>query len=449
MTKTLRQRVFYSGSWAILGHFLSQGMRLGGNLILTRLLVPEMFGVMAIVSVLLAGISMFSDLGVLQNIIQSKRSHEKLYINTAWTVQILRGIFIFFILVILSILIYSLGIRGVFTVGSVYAEAELPWILSVMSVTALISGFNSINLALLNRELKIKEITFIEVLSQSVGLLLMIILAAIYANIWALVIGTISSAVVKMLLSHLAAFGDKSRFCWDKGAVKEIFGFGKWIFGASIFTFFVGQGDRLILGDLISPEELGVYNIAFFLAMAFKDIVRKVMSSVFYPVLSEVVRDRPEDLKDVYYKIRAKVDVVVMVVVGVLATSGHLIIDLLYDDRYQDAGWMLETLSLSTIFLGTTMAGVCLLALGDAKAIMKLTAISAIFLFFTVPISFKYFGIEGAVIAIALNSVVEIPLIFYMMKGYKLLSLLKEFRFWPLFILIFYSAKSFLLYFEL
>ena len=449
MTKTLKQRILYSGSWAVLSHLLSQGMRLGGNLILTRLLVPEMFGVMAIVSVLLAGISMFSDLGILQNIIQSKRSHEKAYINTAWTIQILRGIFIFFILIVLSVLIYSLGVRGALTAGSVYADTELPWILSVMSLTALISGFNSINLALLNRELKIKEITFIEVMSQSAGLLLMIIIATIYANIWSLVIGTIFSALVKMLLSHSPSYGEKSKFCWDNSAVKEIFGFGKWIFGASIFTFLVGQGDRLILGDLISPEELGVYNIAFFLAMAFKEIVRKVMSSVFYPVLSEVVRDRPDDLKNVYYKIRAKVDVVVMIVVALLAASGHLIIDFLYDDRYKSAGWMLETLSLSTIFLGTTMAGVCLLALGDAKAIMKLTATSAVFLFIAVPISFEYFGLEGAVIAIALNSIIEIPLIFYMMKSYKLLSLLKEFRFWPLFFLIFYSAKSFLSYFEL
>lgn len=433
MEQTLRQRAVRSGNWVIVGYVSSQALRLGGNLVLTRLLVPEMFGVMAIVSVLLAGVSMFSDLGILQNIIQSKRSGEKSYVDTAWTMQILRGGLITVILLGLAVVLYFLRDSGVFSDVSVYAAPELPWIIAVMSMTALISGFNSINLALLNRDLRLKEIALIDVFSQVIGLMTMILLAFIYINIWALVIGTVVSSFIKMMLSHLSTFGEKNRIEWDASAVKEIFHFGKWIFGASIFTFFAGQGDRLILGSLVSPEELGVYTIAFFLATAFKNAVRKVMSSVFYPVLSEVVRTRPSELQTIYYKIRCKVDVVVMIVVGFLASSGHVIIEFLYDDRYINAGWMLEFLSLATIFVGITMAGTCLLALGDSKAIMKLTAASSIALFITVPISHSYFGMEGAVLAIALNSIVELPLLFSMMSKYKLLNWKKEIQFFPLF----------------
>ena len=80
--KTLKQRTVHSGSWVILGHFISQILRLGSNLIITRLLVPEMFGVMAIVTVLIAGSTMFSDIGLLQNIVHSKRGEERVYLNT-------------------------------------------------------------------------------------------------------------------------------------------------------------------------------------------------------------------------------------------------------------------------------------------------------------------------------------------------------------------------------
>lgn len=433
MEQTLKQRAVRSGNWVIVGYVSSQALRLGGNLVLTRLLVPEMFGVMAIVSVLLAGIAMFSDLGIFQNIIQSKRAGEKSYVDTAWTIQILRGGVITVILLGLAVALYFLKDSGVFSDTSVYAAPELPWVIAVMSMTALISGFNSINLALLNRDLRLKEIALIDVFSQVIGLITMIFLAFIYINIWALVIGTVVASFVKMLLSHLSSFGEKNRISWDVSAVKEIFHFGKWIFGASIFTFFAGQGDRLILGGLVSPEELGIYTIAFFLATAFRNVVRRVMSSVFYPVLSEVVRTRPSELRTIYYKIRCKVDVVVMVVVGFLASSGHVIIELLYDDRYINAGWMLEFLSLATIFVGITMAGTCVLALGDSKAIMKLTAASSIALFITVPISHAFFGIEGAVLAIALNSIVELPLLFSMMRKYQLLNWKKEIQFFPLF----------------
>lgn len=433
MTKTLKQRMVNSSSWVASGHVTSQLLRLGSNLILTRLLVPEMFGVMAIVSVLLAGISMFSDIGISQNIIQSKRGNDKVYINTAWTLQVLRGVLIFISLIVLSIILYYVRDQVSFIEGSVYSHPQLPFLLAAMSLTVLISGFNSINLALLNRNLKLKESTLIHLTSQVIGLAVMMLLAFIYTNIWALVIGSIISSLVKMLLSHLTFLGNKSELAWDKSSVREIFHFGKWIFGASIFTFLAGQGDRLILGGLLSAEQLGIYTIAFFLAMAFRDVVRRVMSSVFYPVLSEVVRNRPEELQAVYYKIRKKIDILIMIVVGLLASSGHVIIDFLYDERYQSAGWMLEILSLSTIFLGITMAGNCLLALGHAKEIMKLTAISALFLFISVPVFYSYFGIKGAIAAIAVNSLSELPLLFYLMRKYKILNWGKEFQFWPLF----------------
>ena len=411
---------------------MSQAIRLAGNLILTRLLVPEMFGVMAIVSVFIMGIAMFSDLGIKQNIIQSKRGEERIYLNTAWTLQILRGAVITTIAVTFSATLYYLGQNDLLSQGSVYADKQLPLLLAVMSLSGLISGFNSLNLAVLNRKLNLSKITLIEVISQVAGLIVMVMLAWYQRNIWALVSGSIVAAFLKMLLSHHPALGLSSRFAWDKEAVSEIFHFGKWIFGASIFTFLLAQGDRLILGWLITPEALGVYTIAFFLATALKQVLKKVMSSVFYPALSEIARNRPKDLKDVYYRIRGRVDLLVMIIVGLLASTGHVAIDLLYDDRYKDAGWMLEILSFTLLFMGTSMAGTCLMALGNSKSIMTLTAIATISLYICVPIAYKYYDLWGALIAIALNPVVEVPLMLYIMKQNNLLSLKNEFKMWPI-----------------
>ncbi|WP_442498878.1 oligosaccharide flippase family protein [Methylobacter sp. sgz302048] len=445
-TISLRKRTFKAGSWVLTGHLFSQFLRFGGNLILTRLLVPEMFGVMAIVNVILAGLAMFSDVGLLQNIVQSKRGEERDYLNTAWTIQIIRGFLIFFVTLVISASLYYLNQFGYLSPDTAYGNAELPLILAVMSITAAISGFNSIQLSLLNRKLMMGKLVAIEVFSQLVGLVIMILWASRAHDVWALVFGNIIASGMKMILSHASDIGGRCRFCWDSEAVSEIFHFGKWVFGSSIFTFLIAQGDRLILGGLISPNELGVYGIAFFLATAFKDVVRKVMSSVFYPVLSEVARTRPEDLKNVYYRMRSRLDIVVMIVVGGLASTGHVVIDLLYDERYQDAGWMLEILSFSIVFLGTTMAGVCFMALGDSKTVMILTAISTFFLFSTVPIAYSFLGLYGAVVAIALNTVVEIPLILYKMNKYELLSWKDEFKMWPILFLSYGFGKYLLVF---
>src|SRR5882672_9646548 len=87
----LRARVLHAGGWTVAGFALSQAIRFGANLVMTRLLVPEMFGVMAIATMLMYGLALFSDVGLRQSIVQSRRGSEAVFLNTAWAVQILRG----------------------------------------------------------------------------------------------------------------------------------------------------------------------------------------------------------------------------------------------------------------------------------------------------------------------------------------------------------------------
>jgi len=433
VTRTLKQRALNSGKWVIFGHLASQLLRLASNLVLTHLLVPEMFGVMAIVNVIIAGLGMFSDIGLLQNIVQSKRGEEPAYLNTAWIIQIIRGFVIFLIALFISSILYLLGKAEYLSSDNVYGTPELPLILAVVSITAIISSFNSIQLLLLNRKLMLGKLISINMASQIIALVFMLIWAWYERNVWALVFGGIVGALVKLTLSHTFDLGERARFYWDQGAALEIFHFGKWIFLSSILGFMLNQGDRLLLGLWLSPEVLGVYSIAFFLAMALKDVLKKIVSSVFYPMLSEVAREKPEELKNIYYKIRAKVDFIAMFAAGIMSSTGHVIISILYDDRYQEAGWMIEILSLSLIFIGYSMAGVCLMAKGKVKSNTWLILIAMTFLYISVPIAYHYYGLYGAILMISLNFIIDIPSTFYMLKKYELLDISKEFRMLPIF----------------
>lgn len=448
MTKTLKQRAVRSGSWVIFGHLFSQVLRLGSNLILTRLLVPEMFGVMAIINVIMFGLGMFSDVGLLQNIVQSKRGEEPAYFNTAWTIQVARGFIIFLIALALSGLLHQFGKAGFLSTETVYGNTELPLILAIVSITAVISSFNSINLLLLNRKLMMGKLISIDLLSQLVGLVLMLIWAWYQRDIWALVFGGIVSAVVKAVLSHNVNLGERCKFYWDKSAAHEIFHFGKWIFLSSILGFLLSQGDRLLLGLWMSPEALGIYSIAFFLAMALKDVLKKMVSSVFYPLLSEIARDNPRELKNVYYKIRSKVDFIAMLAAGLMSSMGHLIINVLYDNRYQEAGWMIEVLSISLVFIGYSMAGICLMAKGNVKNNTLLTFIAMAFLYISVPIAYNFYGIYGAILMISLNYIIDIPSTFYMLKKYELLNISKEFQMLPVLIASYGMGKYLITFLE-
>jgi len=443
MTKTLKQRAVRSGSWVIFGHLVSQALRLGSNLVLTRLLVPEMFGVMAIVSVVMGGIEMFSDVGLLQNIVQSKRGEEPDYLNTAWTIQIIRGFFVFFIALLLSASLYYAGQLEFLSTETVYGNQQLPFILAVVSITAVISSFNSIHILLLNRKLMLGKLVTIELLSQIIGLIFMLVWAWYQRDIWALVFGGIVASCIKMLLSHLLKLGARCQFRWDRGAVHEIFHFGKWIFMASILGFMLNQGDRVLLGGLISPEYLGVYTIAFFIANAVKDIISRLLSNVFFPFLSDVVRNSPETVEKVYYKIRLKIDMITMFTAGLLFSVGSLIINFLYDSRYESAGWMLEILSISLISVGFMLSDQLLLAHGKPKYTSLMVMVQVLSLYFFVPLGFLYFGLIGAVWAVALNPVLKVCIAMFIMKRKFFLNFYREVRGLPFVGIGFFAGELF------
>lgn len=432
MEKTLNQRASRSGRWVVLGHLLSQVLRLVGNLVLTRLLIPEMFGVMAIVTVIISGLGMFSDVGLLQNIVQSKRGEESDYLNTAWTIQVIRGLVIFFIALFVSCALYFLGIMGYISPERVYGHSDLPILLASVSVTAVIAGFNSIHILLLNRRLMLGKLVTIELISQITGLVAMLGFAWYTRNIWALVLGTFVSVSMKMILSHIVNIGGRCHFFWDKEAVHEIFHFGKWIFLSSILGFLLNEGDRILLGGLISTEMLGVYTVAFFLATAVKKLALKLISSVFFPMLSETIRNNTANFEKTYYEIRKKIDLIAMFSAGFFYSIGREVVKLLYDTRYSEAGWMFETISLSLASIGFMLSSQCFLAHGNSKLLTYMIAIQVIAFYPLVLASHLYFGLTGVVWAICFLPFIMAFLSLFLMNKFYFLDLKKEFRYIPI-----------------
>src|SRR5690606_155295 len=86
----LYKKASQGGLWTMLGFGTGQVLRLGGNLVLARLLPREAFGVMLLVQVVLQGVERFSDLGVGPAIIQNERE-DRSFLDTAWTLQSIRG----------------------------------------------------------------------------------------------------------------------------------------------------------------------------------------------------------------------------------------------------------------------------------------------------------------------------------------------------------------------
>jgi O-antigen/teichoic acid export membrane protein len=419
-TSNFKKRVIAAGSWSVGGHVFSQLIRLGSNLLMTRLLTPDAFGLLAIVIVLMVGLTLFSDFGLSQNIVRSPNASNPAFLNTVWTLQIVQGCAIYLVALATVVAIWVLNEHGLVKSGTVYADPQLPWIIAIYALCSVIQGLTSTKIPLLRRDLKLKQIALLELTNQGVALVVMIPLAYLTRSVWALVIGGLVSSITGMILSHTVFQGQRNKLCWNTQFIKEIFGFGRWIFLGSILGFLVLSGDRLLLSILIDSKSLGIYMIAFLLANAVQNLFQAFGGTVVFSALSEVLRDRPQYFGSVVDKFQRISDLMLLTTCGFLMVASPAIVALLYDPRYHEAGMMLSILGLGMVGIRYHMMDQCYAAVGRPGLIATSNAIRLVGLIFFTIVGFRLYGVIGALFGIALSQYSIWPLAIYFRYQRKL-----------------------------
>ena len=390
---TMTSRAKKGSAISLGGYAASQALRLAGNLVLTRLLLREAFGLMVIVNVFIIGLSLFSDIGIGPSLIQNKRGRESSFFNTAWTMQVWRGIGLWLVTCLLAV-----------PVAIFYEEPVLRFILPVAGLSAVLSGFRSTRIILLNRELSLARPVALELTSQASALIIMVTWAIISPSIWALVAGGLTHQFVYTLLSHTALPGDSNRFHWEPKAVKELVTFGRWIFLSTSLMFLAKETDSAIFGKLISMTELGIYAIASMIATMPAIALGRLNSTIMFPLYSRMFADGSH-LNDIYRTVRWPMLLVGGWILSGLLGGGPTIIKLLYPDTYLDAGWMLQ-IRIVGIWFGVILEGTNGAAL-LARAQPYWTAagsgakLAGLLLFF--PLGFWMGGFPGALFGVVIS----------------------------------------------
>lgn len=395
-SEVLRSRAGRGALWTLSGYGGSQVLRLAGNLVLTRLLFTEAFGLMALVSVFMTGLALFSDVGIGPSIIQNKRGDDRRFLDTAWTLQVGRGA-----------LLWIAACIGAAPFAAFYGEPSLAWVLPVSGLTALIAGFNSTKFFTANRHLQMARIVVLDLASQVAGLIVMIVWAYVDRSMWALVAGGLVTSTGKMILGHVLLPGDKNRFCWERAAARELFAFGRWIFVSTLLTFLVMQSDRLIFGKMIPLSLLGVYSIALMFATLPSIVAGYVGNQVVFPLYSRI-HHSGEDLLPVFRRTRWPAMLLGGTVLCVLITAGPSLIHALYDDRYRDAGWILQLLAMGSWFgvMDATNTS-SLLARGKANFMVLSNASKLVAMVALIPAGYALAGFPGAIGGFVLSETVR------------------------------------------
>lgn len=390
---SLKKLAIRGAIWTIAGYGASQILRFGANLVLTRLLVPEFFGLMAVVNTLRMGIELFSDLGISQSIVNNKRGDEPAFLNTAWTLQVIRGLALWLFCLLITL-----------PAAKLYEDQRLLLLIPIVGLSSVLDGFASTTIDTLHRRMELGKYTQFELILQVLSLSTVIVWAWLSPSIWALTIGVVISGIYRMVGSYWLIPGYSNRFAWDQDVVKEILSFGKWMFLATGVMFLNEQADRLILAKLLSFRILGVYTIAYTLASIPRQIVKQLSHRVIFPTISNHIDLPRSSLRAKILRQRGVILIGFAILLAVLVTVGDLVIATLYDKRYAEATWMMPILCcgiwFSVLFYTISPA---LLAIGKPLYLAQSNLAGFVTIGLGLPLAFSRFGTPGAIIVIALS----------------------------------------------
>jgi O-antigen/teichoic acid export membrane protein len=397
--RTLEKQAI-KGTLYIVGFYgISMALRMVSSVILARLFSPEIFGVMTLLTTVLVGLNLFSHLGLGDSVIQSPRGDEPVFLNTAWAIQVLRGGGLWVMTILLA-----------WPVARFYHEPRMTALFPVLGFGCVIAGFASTSLLNLARHLGVGKSSLLELVGQVVNFGVTLIWALFDPSLWALVAGRMVSELTRTVISFFIIPELRPRFVLDKECLRSLLHFGKWILIGTALTFLATQSDRLILGKLISIEALGVYGIAFALSDIPRQIIVMFCSRVGYPFIARFAQQPRHEYRSIFLKYRLPVLAVGgLGLVFVVCTGDQLVVHL-YDHRYRAAAWMVGVLAagLWHTMLYSTLSP-AILALSKAHYNAAANLVYCVSLFTLIPLGFHYYGILGAVVAVAVG---DLPVYF-------------------------------------
>jgi O-antigen/teichoic acid export membrane protein len=370
------------------GYALGLAVRFGSNLVLTRLLQPEVFGLLAMVQLIHFSLHMLADVGLSQAVTSNQRGDDDDFLNTIWSMQVVRGV----ALTIATLL-------ATWPAAVWFREPRMYWIVPITTIGTFIHGFVSSRVFTCQRHLRLGALLKLEFGTQTLAVAINLIGAYLGYGLISLLIGQLVGTILYTTLSHfLPGTTHRDRWHTDPTIRSEVLRFGRWIFLSSALTVVATRGDSAMLGRILGPAMLGLYNLATNIADLPETLSFRIVNSVLYPTMSRTYNEAPATFRKVFYRLRFYFDAAAHTALGGLAAMSAFVIEVLYDERYRGAGVILAVFAVRAS-IGTMIAPweTAFFARGITHFGFRRALISSIALLIAMPLGYQWFGWQGVI----------------------------------------------------
>lgn len=389
--RALNNKIVNSSAWSVGTQLTLQLIGLISTVILARLLVPADFGLVALASLIIAAIEIFSNFGFEIWIIRHQ-SVDTAHYNTVWTLRVLRGCINATILVLIAQL-----------ASDFFNEPRLFSVLIVLAAAVLVESLHNVGVVDFRKHLQFDKEFLLLAGCKVSGFMVTIPIALLTRSYWALVAGVVASNVARLVLSFVM-HDFRPRF--SLAHWREIFDFVKWLLAGGLMAFIYRHSPTFILGKMSGSQTLGIYSVAFEIIDMISTVILMPVRKVLMPAYAKLNQDMAR------LRVSFLDGLGIIFMLGVPAAAGiGLVADplvrVVLGEQWLEAIPVIQALTLYSIAaIGFANQGPCLTALGRVKLFSYLLGMGAILLIPSFIWATANYGLLGGALAVGATNIV-------------------------------------------
>jgi len=385
-SKTLSGEVFKGTKWYTAMQWSIRGLGFVSSAILARLLIPEDFGLVAIVLVICGLLGLIFDFGVNWALVQNDKATDD-HFDTAWTIRFFES------------LVFAALLAGFSSfIASFYGDIRLEAICQILAVGAVIRGFENIGTVKFLKEMRFSKDFLNSVIPKVISTFITIGLAFYYRSYMALVIGIVLHDLVVVIVSYIIV-SFRPRFSLKK--ISDIWGFSQWMLVRNMADYICEQGDLLLLSLFTTPRSLGFYRWSTELSFIAISEVQMPFERAVIPAMVKI-RDDHDRLIRAYLKAMSMLVLVATpLALGIGGVANEFIpIFLGGGDKWLPIVPIMQGLVIYAMFTSLYQTSIDLLTTtGNIKYTAYIFWIQALIMIATLYPAFLLLGLEGVAYA--------------------------------------------------
>lgn len=396
---------------------INQSFSFGIRLLLAKILFPEQFGLVGMATVFTGFVQVLNELGMGAALVQRKKEELKaIHFNTAFWTGVGWSIFLF---AVMSLLVAPFA-------ANFYNEPMLRSLIPVISIGILLSPINLVNKAQLMKSMDFKPIAKAENIANIAAGIISLILAFAGAGVWSLAFNSIGIGLFAIPF-YFKATGWFPQLKWEKGAFKDIFGFGVYTTGTNMVNYCISNVDYLLIGKLVSAQALGIYTFAFLLTDGIKSKISSIVSNVMYPLYA-TMQDDPLGAKKIFIKVVEYNCIVVYPIMLFLIILGNPFIISIFGDKWAEAIFPTQLLAIAVMVQMLVNSNTVLIrGMGRPDFELKLQLFKSLIYIPILWLGIQNYGIIGASWAVLINRVIAVLITNYTFRIFNIKISIKDF----------------------